>query len=797
MIQKYAKYLPLFDYMGGKDSMAAALVLDALIELYQSFYFRTNHATLKPEKDPKSEFKTTFDPFSSPPVAVGTGTILPADLVVVFNALREYIYFKYDNVMPASLPAKLLINTTPPYTHDDISKMDTVDLRFTTFITYFHYNIQDPDYVKRHNALIRTILGDNKDYLQSFFGLVFNVSALSITIHPNFKRFAYNPSQILQNILTSQVHFNVLTTVALGNTNKINPKLIKYLAKYLSSFGSTGGRANDNARESVSLIKPQPKAGDDDYMFFTNLTNGKSGVAGTATTTPAHVRAAIDQLAADRIISAACQTKMKSEAASKIATDFSEANIIKFLTSFTTTNVGEEFITFSTTQYEKKMKELFGRNNYFFPINYTGYIIKLRSRQTHVSKDHSSMLDQPLDVFPTVPTPIYFLDAKNILKKLENENEEEVVNTDTNNCDMTFFNTGVPNFKCAEFLTECLYTNQEDKIEQCKRFFLDHTFFDVASEEILTMPMDVIRKVLEVFGFETETQDSVIPGTSFKITKYETFDKWLDKLKSNGKLTDTDVTTIKNNNKLKSYLDGVVGKANKNFTFTALKSGNHQESQLIKNQLIKFLGLQQQPQAPDSSRPQLLMMFRPLAGGGIDDGAEIYDSLHHLNDIMEDTKENFELFQQVAGSNSIDKIRSFLLTTGDDMGLSKKSNTRTSSIISKIFTLLINYLKQNNQQLKPADVEVINKKIKELHDVENAHIERMLYIAAYVQSLTDGTLKDSEKKKSTQDFNNMVKLVNESGNLRKGIDKKSGRLQKTLVYLLGMASPIPLPLPMP
>ena len=38
MTKKYDKYLPLFDYMGGKKSMAAALVLDALIELYQIYY---------------------------------------------------------------------------------------------------------------------------------------------------------------------------------------------------------------------------------------------------------------------------------------------------------------------------------------------------------------------------------------------------------------------------------------------------------------------------------------------------------------------------------------------------------------------------------------------------------------------------------------------------------------------------------------------------------------------------------------------------------------------------------------
>ena len=112
---------------------------------------------------------------------------------------------------------------------------------------------------------------------------------------------------------------------------------------------------------------------------------------------------------------------------------------------------------------------------------------------------------------------------------------------------------------CTGYLKQCISSGKPSDIKACKDFMLDPNFWTDITKEVDDMLPTNIEDTLKQFGFQTETRNSLI--------EFESTGSWfknLDSQVSAGALTQPELDAIKNNSKLKAYLNLLVGKINAN-----------------------------------------------------------------------------------------------------------------------------------------------------------------------------------------------------------------------------------------
>ena len=114
------------------------------------------------------------------------------------------------------------------------------------------------------------------------------------------------------------------------------------------------------------------------------------------------------------------------------------------------------------------------------------------------------------------------------------------------------------NYTCHDFLMKCILNNTSNEIEKCKDYFKDKNFWDIVPKEVDEMIPIVITEMLDRFGFSKNTKNDIIV--------YENFGSWSNNLekKINNSFTKDDLESIRNNEKLKNYLELLVNKINSN-----------------------------------------------------------------------------------------------------------------------------------------------------------------------------------------------------------------------------------------
>jgi len=119
--------------------------------------------------------------------------------------------------------------------------------------------------------------------------------------------------------------------------------------------------------------------------------------------------------------------------------------------------------------------------------------------------------------------------------------------------------TKINDTKCKDILEKCIEGKSDVDIAECKKFMQDSSYFDVAQEEIQKMLPDIALMVLrKVFKFNRTTN----PETN--LVEAETFGEWL--LRQKTLVDEPTFKKIQQNDKLKTYIEGLVSKVNSNPT---------------------------------------------------------------------------------------------------------------------------------------------------------------------------------------------------------------------------------------
>lgn len=111
---------------------------------------------------------------------------------------------------------------------------------------------------------------------------------------------------------------------------------------------------------------------------------------------------------------------------------------------------------------------------------------------------------------------------------------------------------------CADYISKCINSGDDNDIQSCKRFMQNTDFWDVTKREVSEMLPAIAIQTLDRLGFSiVETND---------LTCYESVGAWLFKLKEfvPSQLTEEEFNHIKNNIKLTTYLTMLVTKINTN-----------------------------------------------------------------------------------------------------------------------------------------------------------------------------------------------------------------------------------------
>jgi len=121
-----------------------------------------------------------------------------------------------------------------------------------------------------------------------------------------------------------------------------------------------------------------------------------------------------------------------------------------------------------------------------------------------------------------------------------------------------------PTATCKDLLATCLIDGTDSNIENCKAFMQSEKFWpDVQKQLISDILPDVVVELLKKFGFKAyEAFNSDINQTIYYV---EDVGQWLDRLekeRSANKISDTEIKTIRENSRLKAYLDALVVKIN-------------------------------------------------------------------------------------------------------------------------------------------------------------------------------------------------------------------------------------------
>jgi hypothetical protein len=386
----------------------------------------------------------------------------------------------------------------------------------------------------------------------------------------------------------------------------------------------------------------------------------------------------------------------------------------------------------------------------------------------------------------------YFIDEKgrlNILDKTTDTYKLVPWDEFKQNCHGSYVNDD--DFRCSDYIINCLRNNSGDSIQKCKEYLQDKSFYENATREVEKINMNMVYLTLTTLQFQTVQENG--------FHKYVNFDTWVEHLKE---LNKEEQDAIKQNDKLKDYLDALVSKANRYATITALTTLNPGADSKKYADDLKKKFTESKSTTPPTQKPFTKRVFVVMSGGGNTNTIQtLYNSILDFQNLLEDTtytNDRFKLLvpqQGGASYSNISDILNFVVKQQNDgnMRMHPRSQYKLSTHLNKILGNIVNLLKDKGLTFNEGDKQAFEKKIMELTDLENLLTDRFITIGKVSYGLLNDDPKTAElKKKGVISYNDMKQvygLLDDTQNLQNKINKKTGRIHKAIVYLTSQLIP--------
>jgi hypothetical protein len=385
----------------------------------------------------------------------------------------------------------------------------------------------------------------------------------------------------------------------------------------------------------------------------------------------------------------------------------------------------------------------------------------------------------------------YFIDEKGQLNKLDKTTDtHKLVPWDEfkQNCHGSYVNDD--DFRCSDYIMNCLRNNSGDSIQKCKEYLQDKSFYENATREVDNINMNMVHLTLTTLQFPTVQENG--------FHKYVNFDTWVEHLKE---LKKEEQDAIKQNDKLKDYLDALVSKANRYATITALTTLNPgADSKKYADDLKKKFT--ESKSTTPTQKQFTKRVFVVMSGGGNTNTIQtLYNSILDFQNLLEDTTYTNDRFKMLvpqqggASYSNISDILNFVVKQQNDgnMKMHPRSQYKLSTHLNKILGNIVNLLKDKGLTFNEGDKQAFEKKIMELTDLENLLTDRFITIGRVSYGLLNDESKTAElKKKGVISYNDMKQvygLLDDTQNLQNKINKKTGRIHKAIVYLTSRLIP--------
>ncbi len=360
----------------------------------------------------------------------------------------------------------------------------------------------------------------------------------------------------------------------------------------------------------------------------------------------------------------------------------------------------------------------------------------------------------------------YGRNAQGQLVRNENGNEEpvgrtsNVFNTEAtinNNC-MTTAVKDADGLTCTNYINDCLTGRN---IDACRDYFNSENFWDATQEEVQNMLPSIAVDTLSKFGFG---QSMVYDETAKReLLKVDSVQSWLAGLDS---VTNDAATkqSIRNNTKLKGYLENLVTLVNRNpailnqnYTGASNESRPWNPNRFSYTQLSKF-GLKARHPVPITSQRDVEFVASAINRENIRLGLRLGVPLFGLPVTV----------NLVGGGNMVQE------TAVDKLNDTDKY---TSTLFKNMFEYYTDKLKTNNKDISSKDRAKINELIKDLGKKEKQLYEVMGFIEKYSILVS---LFGNEQSEQVVSVDDMQKAVN----ARKSIFTKKVKRENDLVSVL-------------
>jgi len=312
---------------------------------------------------------------------------------------------------------------------------------------------------------------------------------------------------------------------------------------------------------------------------------------------------------------------------------------------------------------------------------------------------------------------------------------------------------------CTEYINNCLLGRD---IDDCKAFFADNNFWTDTQEEIQNMLPTVAIDTLSKFGF---TQSSIYDETAQRdLVKVQSVSSWKEGLDNvtNDQVT---ISSIRNNQKLGAYLEGLVTLVNRN---PAILNSNYTGAT---NESIPY----------NANRFNYTTLGKFGLKARYPVGATNQRDIEFVASAI--NRENIRLGLRIGVPMFGTVVPVALLGGGNAMqietAVAQLSDTDkyTSTIFENMFKYYVNKLKSNQKDISTKDTGAIQNLINDLHKKENKLYEVMNFIEKYSILVS---LFGENASQQVVTYEEMRKAVN----ARKNIFSKKVKRENDLVSVI-------------
>lgn len=385
------------------------------------------------------------------------------------------------------------------------------------------------------------------------------------------------------------------------------------------------------------------------------------------------------------------------------------------------------------------------------PSNRTTYTYRVGKFLNYISKEPDEESDFFVDLHGQSKR---FVRINGVLHLVTDDNKfisihdkayhQELEKYKTGMCKSVGLKEGVDELKCDSFLIECL-KGSGDSITKCKNYLQENIFS--LDDDIRKMPVPIIMDTIKALKLvEIQEPD---PELNITITKLDTWENWLKKIKEESGIEPPDYDKIKNNYSLEKYIRLFISNVNaqpailnKNINASTIETVR---SDTFKGSTLYKFGLQ--PNFPHKYK--YLTATITLA-----DVMRLHEELVSYQNNMR---------------NILGIVRRTELTGGginDIEEFNKEIDIKLSHGIFQDYIKKLNgMMKAQNKEISKKDMDAIYGQLDSLERAEKTLKRSVNYINSYVKSLSD--LGENSEEQLTM------------SNLKLIVDKRNANFERT------------------